>query len=68
MHQSLRFLYGWAIVEYNANQTGFWPLTQASTRSMKRMQALQPEIKKLQEKYKDDPAKLSQKQWSLEEE
>ena len=28
----------------------FWPLTQASTRSMKRMQALQPQVKALQEK------------------
>ncbi len=39
----------------------FWPLTQASTRSMKRMQSLQPELKKLQEKYKEDPAKLNKK-------
>ncbi len=40
----------------------FWPLTNASTKSMKRMQALQPEIAKLKEKYKDDPQKLSRKQ------
>ncbi len=39
----------------------FWPLTQASTRSMKRMQALQPEMKALQEKYKDDPKKMNVK-------
>jgi YidC/Oxa1 family membrane protein insertase len=39
----------------------FWPLTQASTRSMKRMQALQPQMKALQEKYKEDPAKLNRK-------
>ena len=39
----------------------FWPLTQKSTRSMKRMQALAPEMKKLQEKYKDDPMKLNKK-------
>jgi YidC/Oxa1 family membrane protein insertase len=63
MHQSLKFSYGWAIVAITTLiKLVFWPLTQASTRSMKRMQALQPEIKKLQEKYKDDPAKLSQKQ------
>jgi len=63
MHQSLRFSYGWAIVAITTMiKLIFWPLTQASTRSMKRMQALQPEIKKLQEKYKDDPQKLSQKQ------
>jgi YidC/Oxa1 family membrane protein insertase len=39
----------------------FWPLTQAQTRSMKRMQELQPQIKALQEKYKDDPAKQQRK-------
>jgi YidC/Oxa1 family membrane protein insertase len=39
----------------------FWPLTQASTRSMKRMQALQPQMKAIQEKYKDDPTKMNQK-------
>jgi YidC/Oxa1 family membrane protein insertase len=39
----------------------FWPLTQASTRSMKRMQLLQPKMKELQEKYKDDPAKMNKK-------
>ena len=39
----------------------FWPLTQASTRSMKRLQALQPQMKAIQEKYKDDPAKMNKK-------
>ena len=39
----------------------FWPLTKASTKSMKRMAALQPQMKALQEKYKDDPKKMNQK-------
>ncbi len=39
----------------------FWPLTRASTRSMKRMQLLQPQMKALQDKFKDDPAKLNKK-------
>lgn len=39
----------------------FWPLTQASTRSMKRMQTLQPQMKAIQEKFKDDPAKMNKK-------
>lgn len=39
----------------------FWPLTRASTRSMKRMQELQPQMKALQEKYKDDPRKMNMK-------
>lgn len=43
----------------------FWPLTAASTRSMKRMQALAPEVNALKEKYKDDPQKFTQKQMEL---
>lgn len=39
----------------------FWPLTAASTRSMKRMGQLQPEMNALREKYKDDPKKMNQK-------
>lgn len=35
-----------------------YPLTMASTKSMKKMAALQPMLKELQEKYKDNPAKL----------
>ena len=43
----------------------FWPLTAASTRSMKRMQALAPEMNALKEKYKDDQQKFMQKQMEL---
>ena len=43
----------------------FWPLTAASTRSMKRMQALAPEMAALKEKYKDDLQKFTQKQWEV---
>jgi YidC/Oxa1 family membrane protein insertase len=43
----------------------FWPLTAASTRSMKRMQALAPEMAALKEKYKDDQQKYTQKQMEL---
>jgi len=39
----------------------FWPLTNASTKSMKRMAALQPQMKAIQEKYKEDPAKMNRK-------
>jgi len=46
-------------------RAAFWPLTAASTRSMKRMQALAPEMNALKEKYKDDQQKLMQKQMEL---
>ena len=55
--------YGWIIILITVLiKLIFWPLTSASTKSMKRMQAYQPQLKALQEKYKDDPAKLSRKQ------
>jgi YidC/Oxa1 family membrane protein insertase len=39
----------------------FWPLTNASTKSMKRMQLLQPQMTALREKYKDDSQKMNLK-------
>ena len=33
----------------------FWPITQKANSSMRRMQKLQPKIKELQEKYKENP-------------
>jgi YidC/Oxa1 family membrane protein insertase len=39
----------------------FWPLTNASTKSQKRMQALQPQIKAIADKYKDDAVKRNEK-------
>jgi YidC/Oxa1 family membrane protein insertase len=43
----------------------FWPLGNISYRSMKGMQKLQPQMKKLQEQYKDDKAKLQQATMAL---
>jgi YidC/Oxa1 family membrane protein insertase len=38
----------------------FWPLTQKSYKSMQGMQKLQPEMKRLKEKYADDKQRLNQ--------
>jgi YidC/Oxa1 family membrane protein insertase len=38
----------------------FYPLTKSSTESMKKMQAVQPKLKALQEKHKNDKDKLNQ--------
>src|SRR5690242_19703934 len=63
---ALGLSYAWAIIAITVIiKLLFWPLTQASTRSMKRMQALQPQIKALQEKYKDDPMKMQKKMGEL---
>lgn len=62
IHDVFRFGYGWAIIAITILVKAlFWPLTQISTRSMKRMAALQPQMKALQEKYKDDPVKMNKK-------
>jgi YidC/Oxa1 family membrane protein insertase len=54
--------YGWAIVTITVTlKAVFYPLTAASTRSMKRMSTLQPQMKAIQDKYKDDPTKMNQK-------
>ena len=39
----------------------FWPLTRASTISMKRMAAYQPQMAEIREKFKDDPQKMNKR-------
>ena len=66
VHDLVGVGYGWTIVLITILiKVLFWPLTAASTRSMKRMQALAPELNALKEKYKEDVQKLTQKQWEL---
>ena len=55
--------YGLAIIVITfAVKLIFWPLTHHYTNSMRKMAALQPQLKELREKYKDDPQKLYRKQ------
>ncbi|HLP78846.1 MAG TPA: membrane protein insertase YidC [Candidatus Paceibacterota bacterium] len=62
LHSMLSLPYGWCIIAITVIiKLLFWPLTAASTRSMKRMQALQPQMKAIADKYKDDPVKKNQK-------
>ncbi|MBI4661376.1 MAG: membrane protein insertase YidC [Verrucomicrobia bacterium] len=59
---ALGLSYGLAIIVITVIiKLAFWPLTNASTKSMKRMAALQPQMKAIQEKYKDDPRKMNMK-------
>ena len=46
-------------------KTILWPLQNASTKSMKKMQALQPKMKEFQTKYKDDPTRMNQETMKL---
>jgi len=62
VHRAMSLPYGWAIVAITVIiKVLYWPLTQASTRSMKRLQALQPQMNAIKEKYKDDQLKANQK-------
>jgi len=38
----------------------FWPITHKGTESMRKMQALQPQMKAIQEKFKDNPQRMQQ--------
>lgn len=63
---SVSYGYGLAIIVITlAVKLLFWPLTHHYTNSMRKMQALQPQLKELREKYKDDPQKLYRKQAEL---
>ncbi len=53
--------YGWAIVLLTVGiRIAFYPVNQKQAKAMKAMQRIQPELKKIQEKYKDDREKLNQ--------
>ena len=43
----------------------FWPLTHKSTVGMRKMQELQPLMKEIQAKFKDNPQRMQQETWAL---
>ena len=61
--------YGIIIILFSViTKLAFYPLSKAQTTSMKRMQDLQPKIKELQEKFKNDKDKLNQATMKLYQE
>src|SRR5947209_415294 len=60
-HDSLSFSWGWSIIAMTVVvRAALVPLTVKQFKSMQALAQLQPEIKKLQEKYKDDKQRLNQ--------
>jgi len=56
MHQTLSLAYGWVLVLFGiAVRLLLWPLNQKAMRSSVAMQAVQPLMKDIQTRYKDDP-------------
>ncbi|MFW6287250.1 MAG: YidC/Oxa1 family membrane protein insertase [bacterium] len=61
--------YGWSIVIFTVLiRLLLYPLSAKQSRSMKDMQKIQPELKKIQEKYKDDKQKQSEAMTKLYQE
>lgn len=66
MHENLDLAYGWVLILFGiAVRLVLWPLNQKAMRSSVAMQAVQPELKALQEQYKNDPQKLQQEMMKL---
>lgn len=64
--QGLTGSYAWAIIIFTIGiKVLLYPITQKQYRSMKEMQAIQPEIRALQEKYKTDQKRLQEEQMKL---
>lgn len=63
---SQKWSWGFAVVALTiVIRTLIWPLHAKSTRTMKRMSKLQPEMKALKDKYPDDPTRMNQEMMKL---
>jgi YidC/Oxa1 family membrane protein insertase len=66
MHEQLSLAYGTVLVLFGVMiRIVLWPLNQKGMRASIRMQALQPEMQRIQEKYKDNPQRLQQEMMGL---
>jgi YidC/Oxa1 family membrane protein insertase len=59
MHERLHLAYGWVLILFGVVvRVLLWPLNQKAMESGIRMQAVQPVIKEIQDRYKNDPERL----------
>jgi YidC/Oxa1 family membrane protein insertase len=66
MHETLNLHYGWVLILFGILiRVVLWPLNQKAMRSSIRMQAVQPLMKEIQAKYKDQPEKLQKETFKL---
>jgi YidC/Oxa1 family membrane protein insertase len=66
MHEAFNMAYGWVLVLFGiAVRIVLWPLNQKAMRSSMAMQAIQPEIKSVQERYKQEPQQLQKEMMKL---
>jgi YidC/Oxa1 family membrane protein insertase len=66
MHENLHLAYGLVLVCFGIMiRVILWPLNQKAMRSSMEMQAIQPQLKEIQERYKNEPQKLQQEMFKL---
>ena len=67
MHEAMNLAYGWVLILFGIGvRVLLWPLNQKAMRSSTAMQAIQPEMKALQDRYKkQDPQRLQQEMMKL---
>lgn len=66
MHETLHLRYGFVLILFGILiRIILWPLNQKAMRSSLRMQAVQPLMKELQAKFKDQPEKLQKEMFKL---
>ena len=66
MHESLHLGYGVVLIAFGLLvRLLLWPLNQKAMRANTALQALQPQLQRIQEQYKNDPAQLQKKMFEL---
>lgn len=66
MHEHLHLAYGLVLVIFGILvRVLLWPLNQKAMRANMQLQAVQPLMKEIQEKYKNDPQKVQQEMFKL---
>ena len=61
MHEALRLNYGWVLIIFGiVVRLALWPFNQRAMRTSLKMQAVQPELQAVQERFKGDPQKMQQ--------
>lgn len=66
MHDHLNLAYGVVLICFGVMiRLILWPLNQKAMRSSMAMQAIQPQLKEIQDKYKNEPQKLQQEMFKI---
>jgi YidC/Oxa1 family membrane protein insertase len=66
MHEHLHLAYGLVLISFGILvRLLLWPLNQKAMRANMQLQAVQPLMKEIQEKYKNDPQKVQQEMFKL---